>query len=169
MGNCKLIHFQEATFKNIPPNIFQPIDNKTIQALESEIKKLKEHNHTHRAAQILAKNLTTFLSQRPITSDAAIEHLLFKINFVEKLHSQDHTLAKDPNYKKIFVNLAMLLLGFIPNILNLVFTGNFLFFKHTPQQACVARMNKPFEAMKQSEVEIEGSLPESHTPTPVSL
>ena len=135
--------------QSINADLFKPLNEPTIQVLQDGIVALSRDSQ-HLSAQKLARDLTTMLYDRPQNPEAAIHHAEFKFRFMARLHSEDIVFKKDTNYKIYAVNAAMLLFGFVPNILYFVFTGNFLFFKQTSQQSSVTNLNKPFVFMQEA-------------------
>lgn len=132
---------------SIPKQVFAPLSLDQAIDLREEIERLRQHDPTHVAARILSADLLMCLNKTP-SSENSLAQLEFKLNLITRLHSKKYSLAQDTNYRCIIVNISMILLGFIPNILNWIITGDFLFFKHTPQQASVERMNSHFQAFK---------------------
>ncbi len=128
----------------IPEQVFRPLEESQVSKLFANIESLAQFPSLHD----LANNLKACLDTRPKDKERGVTHFGFKLKFLEMLHNQDKTMELDKNYRCIVINAAMILLGFIPNFILWLATDNFLFFKHTPQQTCIARINAPLGFFK---------------------
>lgn len=143
--------FVETCSKNgIPHEVFECLNPMQAITLGDSIAALHNLDVTHKTATALANDLLKVIENEWIVG-TGVDHLIFKLKFLEVLHSKDKDLAKDINFRCIAFNMALILFGFIPNILNLIVTGNFLFLKNTPQQASVACMDSQFKLFQAPE------------------
>lgn len=130
------------TSKEIPEALFLPILHAEQTTIEKELSVLEQNGPSHPVALELASSLQALLNEKPTESATKLEQLEFKLRFIETLHAKDKELAAQPNYKKIIVNLSMMILGFLPNLINFALSGNFIFFKETSNQASVSKVDR---------------------------
>jgi hypothetical protein len=123
----------------IPAHIFIALDDMNKAKLRKEFKALSTING-------VSQEFITALNDRLTDMSEAKDPLIIlkdKLDLVQLMHSQDKEFAKMSNYKKICVNIVTILLaGCIPNLLNLFFTGNFLFFSKNSAQTRIANTDK---------------------------
>ena len=135
--NLKKVFFNTCErHTDISEKVFQPLKTTELDALRKEISMLREQCPT---LAELATKLTSDLEGYPNSKDP-VAQLEFKLRFLRTLHSHDQQLAQEKNYRCIIVNVSMILLGFIPNLIFGIVSGNFLFFKDTPKQARIAQI-----------------------------
>lgn len=96
-------------------------------------------------AQELANLLTENLKNSPPldnSSSSLVQWLDFKFKFLKALHSKDAHFIGHLGWKRVVANLASLVFSAgILNLLNLAFTGNFLFFNQTATQNMVSTLD----------------------------
>ena len=161
------VFLQSLKNSSIPQQALNSLDSRQMDAIQSEIRKLQEDT-SYPAAKGLTQSLMAHLETMK-TVPNGLDALESKLDFLEILHSQDKVFSKETNYKCIIGNISMILLGFIPNILNLVFTGNFLFFKNTPAQERVENIDSHFSLFRQAKESFKKECPDKDTPQEVNL
>ena len=130
---------------DIAKTIFLPLNEENERKLANEIISLRALDPGNPKLQSLANALATQLLAWP-QSTSQLETLQHKLNFITTLHQEDKHFAHEPNYRKIIINiLSIIFTGGLLNLGNKVFTGHYLFFRHTPTQQRIANMDKVVE------------------------
>lgn len=140
---------------DIPKHLLTPFNESQKEKLASEINALAAENDKNQIAKVLATKLKTSLELIPDNA-SELEIAEHKLQLIKMLHEQDKILAKEPNYRKILVNIATIILsGCIINLFNLALTGQFLLFNKTPAQQRVANIDKLIDQSIYSELKLK--------------